>query len=276
MLTVTSADGTDVRAYDEGQGPTIVLLGPGLDDGTRTKKIAAILANRFRVIRLHRRQYRLDLKADPKLGGAPCSVAQEVEDVLAVVRAVGEPAVIYGHSDGGVVALEALAAAPSSFAGAVIFEPPAVIGPPLAGEGGKVLKQARAALAAGRPGKAAAIFFRDTVGLPPWQAWLVGLVVPLVPKYRGLMPAQIDSVEAMDRLGVRLDTYARINVPTVLLGGDRSPAHLAERLDAIERVMPHAERVVMHKRDHGADLKHPREVARVIETLADKVLYPRR
>src|SRR6266542_4095131 len=131
MLTVTSADGTDVRAYDEGQGPTIVLLGPGLDDGTRTKKIAGILANRFRVIRLHRRQYRLDLKADPKLGGAPCSVAQEVEDVLAVVRAVGEPAVIYGHSDGGVVALEALAAAPSSFAGAVIFEPPAVIGPPL-------------------------------------------------------------------------------------------------------------------------------------------------
>ena len=71
MLTVTSADGTHVRAYDEGHGPTIVLLGPGLDDGTRTKKIAAVLAKRFRVIRLHRRQYRLDLKADPRLGGSP-------------------------------------------------------------------------------------------------------------------------------------------------------------------------------------------------------------
>jgi hypothetical protein len=31
--------------------------------------------------------------------------------------------------------------------------------------------------------------------------------------------------------------------------------------------------VVLHKRDHGADLKHPKEVAHAIETLADKVLH---
>jgi pimeloyl-ACP methyl ester carboxylesterase len=90
MLTTTSADGTTVRAYDDGRGPAIVLLGPGLDDGTRDKKLAKILAKRFRVVRLHRRQYRLDLKADPKLG-SPCTVADEVKDVLAVVRAIGEP-----------------------------------------------------------------------------------------------------------------------------------------------------------------------------------------
>jgi pimeloyl-ACP methyl ester carboxylesterase len=88
------------------------------------------------------------------------------------------------------------------------------------------------------------------------------------------VPAQVDALEALDQLGVRLDTYSRIKVPTVLLGGDRSPAHLGERLDAIQRVMPQAERVVMRKRDHGADLKHPTEVARVIEDLADKVLRP--
>jgi pimeloyl-ACP methyl ester carboxylesterase len=142
----------------------------------------------------------------------------------------------------------------------------------LAGEGGEVIKQARAALAAGRPGKAMAIFSRDAGGLPAWQAWLIGMIVPLVPKYRRLVPAQIDSLEAIDQLGVCLDTYAQIKVPTMLLGGDRNPAHIPERLDAIERVMPHAERIVMHKRDHGADLKHPEEVARIIEAFADKVL----
>jgi pimeloyl-ACP methyl ester carboxylesterase len=272
MLVTTSADGTSVRAYDQGQGPAIVMLGPGLDDGTRDKKLAAILARRYRVLRLHRRQYRLDLKADPRLGGSPCPVAREVDDVLAVVRAVGEPVVLYGHSDGGVVALEALAASPSSFAGAVIFEPAAVIGPPLAGEGGWVLKQARAALAAGRPGKAMAIFSRGTIGLPRWQAWLVGITVGLVPKYRRLASAQVDSLEALDQLGVRLDTYATISVPVVLLGGDRNPPHIPQRIDAVQRVLPHAERVVMHRRDHGADLKHPQEVARVIERLAAKVL----
>jgi pimeloyl-ACP methyl ester carboxylesterase len=271
MLITTSADGTSVRAYDEGRGPTIVMLGPGLDDGTRCRKIAAILAERFRGIRLHRRQYRLDLKPDPRRGGSPCTVGQEVEDVLAVVKAVGAPVVLYGHSDGGVVALEALAASPSSFAGAVIFEPAAVIGPPMAGEEGKVLTQARAALATGRPGKAMAIFSRAASGMPPWQASLVGMLTALIPKYRRLVPAQLDSLEALDQLGVRLDTYARISVPTVLLGGDRNPPPITQRLDAIERVMPGAERVVMHNRDHGADLKHPKEIARVIQTLADKV-----
>ncbi|WP_158839302.1 alpha/beta fold hydrolase [Saccharothrix deserti] len=269
MDTTTSADGTDVRVHDEGHGPVILMVGPGLDDGTRTRKLAGVLATRFRVLRLHRRQYRLDLKT----AGGPCSIAQEVEDVLAVAAAVGEPVIVYGHSSGGVVALEALAASPPSFAGAVVFEPAAVTGAPLAGARGEVITRARAALVAGKPGTALAIFMRDTVGMPPWQAWLAGVLTALVPRYRQFVPAQIDDLEALDRLGVRLDVYARITVPTLLLGGDRSPAHLVDRLDAIARVMPHAERVVMRKRDHGADLKAPEHVARVIGTFADNVLH---
>jgi pimeloyl-ACP methyl ester carboxylesterase len=271
MLTVPSADGTDVRAYDEGHGPAIVILGPGLDDGTRTKRLAAHLVARHRVLRLHRRQYRLDLKADPKLGGSPATIAEEVEDVLAVARVVGEPVFLYGHSDGGVVALEALAASPSSFTGAVIFEPAAVIDKPLAGNDGEVLAQARAALAAGRPGKAIEIFIRDTIELPPWQARLAAAGAALIPKYRRLIPCRLDALEALDRLGVRLDTYARITVPTLLLGGDRNPAHIVERLDAIERVMPQARRVVMAGRDHGADLKHPKQIAGIIEAETRRV-----
>ena len=262
-MTITATDGTDVRVLDEGSGPVVVLLHPGLDDGTRDHELAAILARRFRVVRLHRRQYRHDLDT------LPCTVADEVDDVLAVVRSVGGPVVLYGHSDGGVVALEALAASPGSFLGAVVFEAPVVIGPPL---GGEVLERARAALAAGRPGRAMALFFRRTVGLRPWQATLAGAAVATVPKYRRLVPGQLNSLAALDDLGVRLDAYARITVPTVLLGGDRSPAHLAERLDALAAVMPNAERVVMPGRDHGADLRHPAEIAAVVEALADRVL----
>ena len=29
----------------------------------------------------------------------------------------------------------------------------------------------------------------------------------------------------------------------------------------------------MHKRDHGADLKAPKEIAHIIQALADKVLH---
>lgn len=164
MITTTSADGTTVLAADEGRGPAVLVLHPGSDDGRTWGKVAGLLAARFRVVRLHRRQYRLDLTA-----GSPFSIAQEVDDVLAVAKVTGEPVLLVGHSSGAVVALEALVASPSTFAGAVLYEPALVIGPPL---GGEAVKQARAALAAGKPGRAMVIWLRDVIrlprGLPGW------------------------------------------------------------------------------------------------------------
>lgn len=264
MITTTSADGTSIRAFEDGQGPAILVLHPGMDDGKSWSRVAARLSKRFRVVRLHRRQYRLDIAT-----GSPCMIAQEVDDVLAVVKLIDEPVLVVGHSSGAVVALEGLVASPSSFSGAVVYEPPIVIGPPL---GGEALERARAAVAAGRVGKAIEIFSRDIVGVPAVLAWLGGLLVAVVPRYRAFVPRQLDDTEAIDRLGVRLDAYASIGVPTVLLGGDRSPAHLRERLDALERAMPCVERVVLHGQGHGAHQMAPDPVAHVIEAHADKVL----
>ena len=268
MLIVPSADGVDVGAYDDGQGQPILIIGPGLDDGTRTRKLAAILARRFRVLRLHRRQYRLDLKA--RTGGAPYSVAQEVADVIAIAKAVGRPLLVYGHSSGGVVALEALVAAPSLFVGAVIFEPALVAVMPLSRDGDQIISQMRAELAAGRPGRALTIFASSATGLPAWQARAIGLLTTMIPRYRRLVPCQADDLQAMVDVGAPLDAYSRIDTPIVLLGGDRNPAGIAAPLDALQEVVKGADRIVMHGRDHGADLKAPNQVAEVIKKLADK------
>lgn len=262
---ISSADGTDIRWYDEGRGPAVLIVGPGMDDGSRTKKLAGILARRFRVLRLRRRQYRMDLKSR-----GPSTIADEVADVCAVAGEVAEPLVIYGHSSGGVVALEALAASPTSFAGAVIYEPAAVTELPIAGEQGWVVSRARAALRAGKVGAALRVFMRESAGTPAWQAWVGGCLVPLTPRYRRLIPAQIDDLEALHQLGNRLDVYAKITTPTLLLEGDRSPRHLIDRQTAIEQAMPRTERVVMPGRDHGADLKDTSRVASIIETFANK------
>ena len=282
MITLTMADGTDVRAFDEGHGPVILVVHPGFDDGKSWGKVSARLSGRFRVVRIVRRQYRLDWPAP-----VPYSIAREAGDVLALAADIGEPMVIVGHSSGGVVALEALAAAPAAvFAGAVIFEPPVAIGPPPGGEapggevagghapgdktpGGEPLDRARAAVAAGQPGKAMQIFVRDVVGMPAPYAWALRPLVAVSPRLRALAPRQLSD---LDGVGPRLDAYARIETPTVLLGGERSPAHLGERLDALAAVMPHAEKVVLARRDHSAHLRAPDEVAHVIETLADRVL----
>jgi pimeloyl-ACP methyl ester carboxylesterase len=262
-ITAVAADGTGVRAFDEGDGPVILVIHPGLDDGRSWGKVAAQLSPRFRVVRIVRRHYRLDL---PAADGY--SISREVEDVQALAEAIGEPMVIVGHSSGAVVALEALAASPGTFAGAVLFEPPVATGPPDPA-GSEALARANAAVAAGKPGKAAQIFIRDIVGMPAFSAWMLRPIVTLLPRLRALIPRQISD---LDGVGLRLDAYAKITTPAVLLGGERSPAHLGKSLDALAAVMPHTERVTMARGDHLANRKAPGEVARVIETLALQVL----
>lgn len=264
MITTTAADGSSVRAYDEGQGPVILVLHGGMDDGESWARVAARLASRFRVLRLHRRQYRLDLKT-----GEACTMAEEVEHVRALVNLIDEPMLIVGHSSGAVLALEALVALPEAFAGALLYEPPLVIGPPL---GGEALTRARAAMTAGKPGRALTIFLRDIVRTPVWAAWMSGAFLSLMPRLGRLVPHQLDDCAAIDEVGLRLDAYARIDVPVVLLGGERSPAHLGERLDALESTMPNTERVRLRRQGHAANNLAPAQVAEIIAELGDEVL----
>ena len=79
------------------------------------------------------------------------------------------------------------------------------------------------------------IFVRDVVGMPASQTWLIRPLTAVIPKMRSLAPRQITDLEG---LGPRLDVYARIRTPVVLLGGERSPAHLRTSLDALAAVMP--------------------------------------
>jgi pimeloyl-ACP methyl ester carboxylesterase len=264
MITTTAPDGSSVRAHDEGRGPVILLLHGGMDDGASWARVAARLRSRFRVLRLHRRQYRLDLKT-----GEACTMAEEVEHVHALVELIGEPVLIVGHSSGGVLALESLVALPGAFAGAVLYEPPCVIGPPL---GGEALTRAQAAVTAGKPGRALAIFLRDIVRAPAWAARMSGATVPLLPRLGRLAAHQLHDCAAIDEVGLRLDAYAGIDVPVVLLGGERSPAHLGERLDALERAMPNTERVRLRRQGHAANSLAPARVAEVIAGLGDEVL----
>jgi pimeloyl-ACP methyl ester carboxylesterase len=266
-LTIASRDGSDIRAFDEGSGPVILVLHPGLDDGRGWGKVAKRLMSRFRVIRIHRRQYREDLKQ-----GTRVSIAREVDDVLAVVEAVGEPMIVVGHSSGAVVALESIAAMPTAFVGAVIYEPPIVVDELLGGPNGAIHRRAREALQSGKPGKAMSIFLTDIAKLPPTVARMAGSFTTLVPRYRKLVPGQLDDSEAIDELGNRLNEYKTIKIPVVLVGGEKSPPHLARRFDALQRAIPHAERILMHKRGHDANLKAPGQLAEIITSLADRVL----
>jgi hypothetical protein len=77
MITAVSADGTDVRAFDEGSGPVILVVHPGNDDGTSWQKVAAAMPHAERVL-LARRDHSAHLTA-------PGEVAHVIEDLASRV-----------------------------------------------------------------------------------------------------------------------------------------------------------------------------------------------
>lgn len=105
MPHVTSADGTSI-GYDilSDEGPTVVLVGGGLDDGSENLPLGEHLTAQFTVVN-YRRRGRGD-SGDSQ----PYSVAREIEDLAAVIEAAGERAHLFGASSGGALALQATAA----------------------------------------------------------------------------------------------------------------------------------------------------------------------
>jgi pimeloyl-ACP methyl ester carboxylesterase len=194
-----------------------------------------------------------------------------VRQVRAVAGTLDRP-VLVGHSSGAVLALEALTADPGLYAGAVLYEPPLVVGERL---GGAALEPARAALARGKPGTAFAIFLRDVVRINPIMATVAGFAVNRRPgELGGRVERQLDDNDAIDAIGNRLEAYAKIDVPVLLLAGDRSPRHLGTRLDALQQVLPHSRRVTMHGQGHTAEHTAPGRVATAITTFMDEDLGP--
>lgn len=266
-LLVDGADGRPIPVTDEGHGPAVLLLHAGSADRLSWARVAAALATRFRVLRFDRWTYR-DGHGDAAPAGAE-AMAAEVGDVLAVAAAAGVRPLLVGHSSGAVVALESALAAPSAFRALVLYEPPVAVDEPL---GGEALRRARAALDAGDPDRAIVIHMREIAGVGRLMVAALRRVPPAWQVVRGHAAAQITDDEAIESLGVGLGRYARLDMPVLLLGGDRSPAHLRRRLDALAAVLPQLEEVVvLEGQGHLANLRAPGEVAGVIAAFADRL-----
>lgn len=249
-------DGAEIIYADEGSGPAMLIVHGGLSDESAWDRVARELAPNFRVLRIRRRLYRTDLPADPTT-----SIASEVDDVLRVAAAIEGPILLVGHSSGAVVALETLVTDPGPFAAAALYEPPLVLDEDIGGSG--ELPRARAAVASGHAGKAVQIFLRKMVQAPVWQAMIMRAQVRFDATLRSYVPRQLDDTEAMDRLGSRLDAYAAIRIPVLLISGADSPTQLRERTARLaERLAGHAVQTVLAKQGHVANIMAPRELAR--------------
>ena len=240
---------------DEGVGRALLVVHGGMGDLRSWQRVTDRLRPRFRTLRLHRRQYRLDV-------ARPVSMADEVAEVRRVAAGLDRP-VLIGHSSGAVLALEVLAADPAAWSAAVLYEPPLVVGRPF---GLEHVARARAALAAGRPGTAFAVFLREVAEL---RSPLIPLAAFAMNRRPGRMAAlverQLDDHEAIARLGDRRAAYGVVDVPVLLLTGGRSPQHLLDRADALQQVLPRASRRVLPGQGHNAERTAPARVAAAID-----------
>jgi len=102
MRTATSADGTPIAYEETGDGPTVVIINGAMSTAADAAGLAEALADAgFRAVTWDRR-------ARGASGDARGSTPdREVEDLAAVIDAVGGDAAVLGHSSGAVLALVA-------------------------------------------------------------------------------------------------------------------------------------------------------------------------
>ncbi len=238
--TARSADGTRI-AYDRtGDGPVLILAGGALNNRHSAGALVPHLAGTFSLLTFDRRG-RGDSTDTP-----PYAPAREVEDLKALIDAAGGSAMVFGHSSGAVLALEA-AMDGAAITRLAVYEPPYLTGN--AETASVTLGEIEAALDAGDRGTAVEIFIRST-GVPfdaamktqPWFASLEA-VAHTLPYDLALVG---DSSVPVDRL-------ARITAPTLGLYGGASPDWAAASIGAVVGAIPGATQKVLEGQTHAAD-----------------------
>jgi pimeloyl-ACP methyl ester carboxylesterase len=246
MTTITSTDGTTIAYETVGDGPPIILVDGAMcfRDSGPMRPIATALANEFTVVLYDRR-------GRGQSGDAPGSVvARELEDLDALIDAVGAPVSLFGISSGAALCLRAaLALGPSRVGHLVMFEPP-YLPHEFLGAAARYTTELAGALAEGRREDALETFMRH-VGVPEqgiagarqsptWEA-----TVALAPTLAYDDAVMGDSIVPSDA--------ARIAIPTLTLASAASPPMLHHGPEAAARVIPGASFEVVAGTFHEPD-----------------------
>lgn len=204
MFTATSTDGTTIAFDRLGRGHPLVIVGGAFSYRSfpLQQELAQRLSDTFDVISYDRRG-----RGDS--GDArPYSVAAEVDDLAAVIEAVGGSAYVWGISSGGALAIEA-AARGVPIDRLAVYDPPFVVTPDHGVPPQDLLQRVQTALDADDPDRAVRIFMTDGMGAPSLVVGMLGAPFQTVAAILlAVRPGDVDGTNA--RL-FRSDVPARIS-----------------------------------------------------------------
>jgi len=213
MNDVRSSDGTTIALERAGDGPAVVLVDGALCHRTLgpMAAVAEPLAAEFTVVRYDRRG-RGESGDTP-----PYEPAREVEDLAAVVAAVGGSAAVFGLSSGAALALDA-AAAGLPITRLVLYEPPFSVEPD---EDDGYVERLNELIAAGRNGDAVD-WFLSNAGVPP-EALAAMRVEPSWPLFEAVAPTLAYDHAILGDGAVPRERAAQVTAPALVACGEHSP-----------------------------------------------------
>jgi pimeloyl-ACP methyl ester carboxylesterase len=262
--SVRSADGTTVGYRRWGDGPAVIVIPGALSLASDFDGFARALGG-FEVHVLDRRG-----RGASGPQGHGYSIGKECDDVLAVQEATGAT-LLFGHSFGGLVALETAMRAPSLRALA-LYEPGVSINGSVSLDW---VQRCQDELGRGDGFGAFLTFVRginpETSGKAP--RWLLRLILPramgkseLAQKI-ALLPTTIPEHQEAGRLDNRYGEYAAISADVLLLAGKDIKRTGAGRAGGVlQRELPHASLHEFPSLGHFGSEDKPDVVAPVVSS----------
>ncbi|MFJ8539798.1 alpha/beta fold hydrolase [Streptomyces sp. NPDC093591] len=225
-----SADGTSIAYETSGEGPAVILVSGAMSTGGTVAPLAVPLSERFRVVAYDRRG------RGESGDKAPYAVEREVEDLAALIEAVGGEAALCGISSGGALVLEAAASGLPVRQVAVYEVPFADFLEGGAAQHSEYTAQLTEALAQGRRGDAVELFLRLT-GMAE-QMIQGARQSPMWAGMETIAPSlAYDNAVMGDGLLPRA-RLASITVPVLSVAGGASPAWMREASRAVAETAP--------------------------------------
>jgi pimeloyl-ACP methyl ester carboxylesterase len=253
---VTSADGSSIGFEVVGSGPSLLLVHTMAIDRTQFAPIKDLLAGDFTLHLPDRRGYGLNEEV-PDDG---YSLDREAEDLAAVVEAIGEDVLVWGHSYGGVCVLEA-AARGVPFK-SILADDIAVGGPnpPVRPE---LTEGMARALEAGDRDSALEQFLRTIVGLNDEQ---IGMQrgTPFWETRAATIHLFVRDALACNHYRYDPEDLAKIKCPVRFVFGQESPPIMREGTEAAHNAMPGSELTVVEGRLFTTMYTDPESAARQV------------
>jgi pimeloyl-ACP methyl ester carboxylesterase len=235
--TVTSKDGTIIAYSQIGQGPALILVDGALcyREFGPSKTLAAALSQHFTVVTYDRR-------GRGESGDTlPYAVEREVEDLEALIEAVGGTAFVAGQSSGSALAINAANRLPG-ITKLALYEAPFVVD-----DTGKPVTPAFLAhlkdLVERNQRTEAVKLFMKQVGTPGFMV----AIMPLMPMWSKLkavahtLPYDISTVVDYGAGKPLPETLgASITASILVIDGGKSPTWMRHSMQALAQTLPHA------------------------------------